>query len=141
MKKKFILEVSETEMKDLILSLRGNNETDKLGSRLFKQLFTDSDFKIKKSVTFSFDKDLVGNAQMMQAIIHCISLSTGTDESTITPESKLWGVGVTPTKKAEIRSAVNRYLEQQASTKTISSAEMNSATTVQDIYNIAEHKL
>ena len=87
--------------------------------------------------TIEFD---IVNTSALDLITKGISILTGKPQNTITQTSKLSNLGLTPTKRAQLRAYLNQYIQKQGSNSFITVNEMDAASNVQDLNQLVETK-
>lgn len=80
-------------------------------------------------------------ASTFDLIANAISWLTGIPQDEILPESELDDLGLTPTKKGELRAHLNDYIEKQDSDSFITEDEMSAAETVAVLNQLVESKI
>ncbi|EJL65243.1 hypothetical protein [Flavobacterium sp. CF136] len=81
------------------------------------------------------------NVVPLNVISKGISLLTGKPQDKITLLSKLSDLGLTPTKKGQLRAYLNGYIQKQGSSLFISETEMGIVVTVEDLNRLVESKI
>lgn len=81
------------------------------------------------------------NLSPLYVITKAISLLTGKSQANIILTSKLSDLGLTPTKKAQLRAHLNEHIQRQYGSSFITEAEMSSSTTVADLNQLVESKI